>query len=521
MVLRNKTGELLLSFAAGAGVATLVLMGISSKSLIFSFPALSSHSDAKARREGDDNEETRAESPISRAISTDEGAEHAGEKKAIASYKSTSVKSDEQLYQRTFVVGIDLGATNAKAGVLDSSGKLIGSASAPLKLRNGVDACKEGDSHSSSAVVAALVAVVHEAVAAADASLRQEGGRCKWVSDIKGVGVGSPGHCFNGVVHAAANFPSWKDVPLAALLQEALGGDKIVRLVNDADAALLGECWVGAASSEGGDKDKPTVCLVTLGSGIGGAVLAGGSLLIGSRGLIEPGHTIVEAGSNALDETKDGKGSRRLCGCGQLGCIEAYASANSVLKRFEECYACATTEYAKAAMERARAEERLSAAGHFRSLSRGGTDAYGDAVSEAVMEGAAVDSTKAVFKFAAQSRSRRYEQPPCNSGSDGNAHDVSEDDRLPVKVAAEVVNETARMLAIFAINLCRCYDPSLILFGGGMADAGIPFLKAIRQHFEQQRWSVLPDHVRLEFAQLGREAGVVGAAAVVRDLLES
>ena len=330
----------------------------------------------------------------------------------------------------------------------------------------------------------------------------------------------------------------------------------LIKLVNDADAALLGECWVGAAAAttgtcpsdmlrgkgergrndcDSGDENlmshsenrsstsskgsgssncRKDVCLITLGSGIGGSVLVGGRLVVGSRGIIEPGHTIVDHDHSRA----------RPCGCGQKGCIEAYASANSILKRFEERYAMATTEYARAAMERAKEEERSSGEGHFRFLSRGGADAYGDAIAEAVAFGAEVDSTEAVFRFASKSKSAiKLAARNGRWGVDGDADGVEDEgecgDRLPAKVAAEVVNETARLLAVFLVNLCRSYDPSMILVGGGVAMAGNLLLDALRYHFEDQRWSVLPDSICLQFAQLKHEAGVVGAAAVVRNML--
>jgi glucokinase len=88
------------------------------------------------------------------------------------------------------------------------------------------------------------------------------------------------------------------------------------------------------------------------------------------------------------------------------------------------------------------------------------------------------------------------------------------------EVAARVVDETARVLALFVINLCRSYDPALVLLGGGMAEAGPQLVGATRRHFDRCRWTCLPDVVELRQAALGQEAGVVGAAATVRGFLK-
>ena len=103
---------------------------------------------------------------------------------AYQTLTKSSVKNDPERKNKV-VVGIDLGATNAKAGVVSADGTLLASASAPLK------------SLDPNAVVESLVAVVHEAVALAGLPF----------NNVVAVGVGSPGHIFDGVVKAASNFP--------------------------------------------------------------------------------------------------------------------------------------------------------------------------------------------------------------------------------------------------------------------------------------------------------------------------
>lgn len=161
--------------------------------------------------------------------------------------------------------------------------------------------------------------------------------------------------------------------------------------------------------------------MLTLGSGVGVAVAFNRQVYTGSRGLIEAGHAIVESGPEA-----------RFCGCGQRGCIEAYASANSVETRASEV------------------------------LASGAAGSVGSYPGSVLLTTGS--SAKSVFQAAAKG------------------------DPLGLALA----DETARYLAVACINLARHYDPHLILLGGGMADAGETLFELTRKHFDQQRWRVLP-----------------------------
>ncbi|KAJ8566835.1 hypothetical protein ON010_g6286 [Phytophthora cinnamomi] len=137
------------------------------------------------------------------------------------------------------------------------------------------------------------------------------------LGDLEAVGVGCPGVLeAGGVIHAAANFPSWSDVPLQQLFTDTLG--RPVTVCNDADAAILAEQWVGTA--KGGIKD---FIMLTLGTGVGFGVVANGELVRGGSNAIEGGHMIVERNG-------------RPCGCSQRGCLEAYSSAGALMGQVQE-----------------------------------------------------------------------------------------------------------------------------------------------------------------------------------------
>ncbi len=186
-------------------------------------------------------------------------------------------------------LGIDLGGTNIKAGVVTADGKLIARASMPT-------------GSGPQQVVEHMVQAAKHAVAAGAILLE----------DIESMGIASPGPLSSGegIVLRSANLPGWNRVPLRDLLADALG--RPAYLENDAKAAAYGEFVAGAGAHE----QIRNFVLFTLGTGVGGGIIYHGRLLRGmSDSAAEIGHMIVEPEGEA-------------CGCGQRGCLELYASAS-------------------------------------------------------------------------------------------------------------------------------------------------------------------------------------------------
>ncbi|DBA03306.1 TPA: hypothetical protein N0F65_011665 [Lagenidium giganteum] len=198
----------------------------------------------------------------------------------------------EELY-----AGIDVGGTNVKVGIVDARGNVLLRKHDPINMH---DAPPD-------VIVGLGKKLLEETLV--ECNLKQE--------QLLGVGIGCPGQVeLSGVVHAAANFPSWHDVPLQQLFADALGLP--VTLCNDADAAVLAEQWVGSAK----DNIKNFIML-TLGTGVGFGLIVDGKLVRGGTNTIEGGHLIVERNG-------------RLCGCSQRGCLEAYSSAGALVLEAQE-----------------------------------------------------------------------------------------------------------------------------------------------------------------------------------------
>lgn len=181
-------------------------------------------------------------------------------------------------------IGVDVGGTKILGIVLDAGGEAVGE-------------WREATPSGGPAVLAAVFEVIER--------LRADAG------DVAGVGVGMPGLVDrHGVLRFAPNLPGVVELPVGAALAEAT--DLPVQVDNDATAALWAEHRAGAA------RDTDDAVLVTLGTGIGGGIIADGRLVRGASGFAgEIGHLVVEAGG-------------RRCGCGRQGCWERYASGSAL-----------------------------------------------------------------------------------------------------------------------------------------------------------------------------------------------
>jgi glucokinase len=157
-----------------------------------------------------------------------------------------------------------------------------------------------------------------------DKTISQIARMCKAVSEgvpreqIEAVGIGSPGplNPSTGVVYEMPNLSGWHNVPLADRISQELGLKTFLN--NDANVAALGEYRFGAG------KGTRNMIYITVSTGIGGGIIVDGRLLLGARGLAaEIGHHIVEA-----------HGVR--CNCGNIGCLEAYASGTAIARMAAE-----------------------------------------------------------------------------------------------------------------------------------------------------------------------------------------
>ena len=311
-------------------------------------------------------------------------------------------------------VGIDVGGTNVKIGLFDSELKMVCKTSITTEADMGPEV-----------VINNMAQAVKELLAEAGFSLQ----------DIVAIGIGTPGPAkySEGIIIRSTNMPKFKNVPICKMLNERLGAPVVYD--NDANVACWGEYAVGAGK---GVKD---IVFFTLGTGIGGGIVSNGELVHGcDENGAELGHMIIYP---------DG----RSCNCGQQGCVEAYASADSTARRATEA-----------------------------------------------IEAGAESSLKKVLEEKGKITSK----------------DIYEHLAKGDKLAKEITDGTAEALAITCINMLHTTEPKRIIFTGGMIAAGDALLNRIKYFFDKHIWTLKKEAVEICFAILGEDTGIIGAAALAQ-----
>lgn len=198
---------------------------------------------------------------------------------------------------KQYYIGVDLGGTNIKVSVFTSDFRLLGENRTPTQVEHGSD-------HVLSRIYENITALLDELHLDA--------------SDIRCMGIGVPGilDIPNGISRFSPNFPKWKEVPIAAWMENHLHIP--VFIDNDARVNLYGEWRFGAG------KNRKNVLMITLGTGLGGAAVVDGRVIYGATGSAgEIGH---------INMYREG----RECRCGSSGCLGRYVSALGILRTFRE-----------------------------------------------------------------------------------------------------------------------------------------------------------------------------------------
>ncbi len=307
-------------------------------------------------------------------------------------------------------IGLDVGGTAIKAGLVTAAGDVVARATTATETDRGVD-------HVIDNMVRLIDELRSSSVCGVDVG--------------QTVGLGMPGTLSRrrGVVISPPNLPGWREVPIVDRLGSATG----LRIIldNDANNAALGECLCGAGV---GIRD---MAMLTLGTGIGGGLILDGRLWHGAyENGGELGHMIVHAGG-------------RRCKCGQLGCLEAYASAPNIAKRATEAVEAGQQSCLKDVLDR-------------------GESIRPEMIAEAFGAG---DS-----------------------------------------VATSVWTEACRYLAIACANIQHILNVERIVLAGGLSGAGDRLRQPVVRALEEVSSSMLGVPPDIRIARLGNDAGFIGSA---------
>ena len=321
--------------------------------------------------------------------------------------------------RQRYIIGIDLGGTNIVVGVLTEDGSSdFAMRSEPTRADLGADA-----------VVDRMVRMINTSMKEAK---DETGAKTK---DFLGIGVGAPGPLdrANGLVITTPNL-GWTNFPLRDVIAERVGLP--ATLDNDANCATLGEWWLGAA------KGGRNVVGMTIGTGIGGGLILDGQLYHGSSDVAgEIGHMTIDVNG-------------RHCGCGNYGCLEAYASGPSIAER---------------------AREQMQG--------------DNESLMYTLVDGELERLTAAMVYDAAKR---------------GDA------------TALEVVRETSRFLGVGIANLLNVYNPDCVVIAGGVTQAGETLFEPMRREVRKRAFRPAVDACRIVPGSLPGTAGVVGAVATFK-----
>lgn len=333
---------------------------------------------------------------------------------------------------RPLFLGVDVGGTNIKLGLVDDLGRFIGKTSLPTWADRSPDE-----------TLPRVAQVTQELLAGCQVSF----------ADVVAVGLGTPGTMDipAGLIFDPPNLPGWHHYPIRQRLSETL--QRPVWFANDANAAAFGECWMGSG------RQFHSIVLLTLGTGVGGGIVIGDLSVDGEN----------SCGSECGHITIDYHDYARLCGCGQPGHLEAYASATAVVKRAHEALA------------------KHSNREHFDG------DPTASELARRVAAGEKI--TPLLISQLA-------------SAGDEFCH--------------QLVLNTARYLGIGITSLMHTIDPGAVVLGGAMnfggheTALGREFLERIRAEVRRRAFPILAEKTTIDFATLGSDAGFIGAAGIAR-----
>ncbi|WP_053219205.1 ROK family glucokinase [Virgibacillus senegalensis] len=312
-----------------------------------------------------------------------------------------------------YAVGVDIGGTTVKLAIIKETGDIIEKWEIKTNLEDN-GASIPGDIWKS-----------------VSRKLETHGLRS---SELLGIGAGAPGFVdkSTGDVAVAVNI-GWKDFALADKLEQLSGLPAVVD--NDANIAALGENWLGAGNQ------AENLIAVTIGTGVGGGIIANGKVISGVNGTAgEIGHITVET---------DGA----PCNCGRNGCLETVASATGIVRQ------------ANQSVE----------SGH-------------KTVLTTLFEKNGKISAKDVFESAA-------------------AGD---------RISSRIIERVTDVLGLAIANAATVVNPSKIVIGGGVSDAGEQLLIPLRKAFDKYALPRISDGAEFVKAKLGNDAGVIGAAYLVK-----
>ncbi len=287
------------------------------------------------------------------------------------------------------------------------------------------------------------------------------------LDQIAGIGVATPGPLNNrtGMIYSPPNLPGWDNIPLRDLILQHFNRPTFIE--NDAHTAGLGEYMFGAG------RGSKYMVYLTVSTGIGGGVIIDGKILEGANGTAgELGHMTI-----------DWQGER--CNCGNIGCLEHLASGTAIAR------------YANEAIATGQGADLL-------------------AFASTMLEHTATVPDQAALPI------HDPNIQPQDEDFEGegeqllvNARTVARAAEAGIPLARDIVTKAAEALGVGLVNIIHIYNPDTIILGGGVMQLGQMLMDPALRIVQERAMKAPSDSVRIALSQLGRNAGLVGAGALI------
>ena len=310
-------------------------------------------------------------------------------------------------------IGIDVGGTNVKIALVNDEGKILYSNSVPTRAEMGYE-------YTVNNIKQAIYDLLKET------KLEPK--------DIQGMGFGFPGQVDYkaGIVRNAPNIPGWVEIPIAKIFEDEFHIP--TRVDNDVRCAALGELNYGAG------KGCENLICITVGTGIGSGLVVNGKLVRGaSNAAGEIGHIKLQMNGGPI------------CGCGDTGCLEAFASGPAIV-----------------------------------------------ALAEDYIKGG---------------KSTKYRE--LANGAPITPYIVCEAAKAGDPVAQRIFTIVGEYIGIGLASVVNLLNPEKIFIGGGVADAGEYLFNPLTETLKKRAMKIAGETVEIVHAELGNTAGVIGASLLI------
>ena len=314
---------------------------------------------------------------------------------------------------KKYRIGVDVGGTNVKIALVDLDGKIAYSNTVPTRAEMGYEAGVNN---------------IKQAIK----DIMQESNQSS--KTIEAIGFGLPGQIDykEGVVKNLPNIPGWVDIPLSKIIEDEF--QIPTKLDNDVRCAALGELNFGAG------KGCENLICITVGTGIGSGIILNGKLVRGAANAAgEIGHIKMQMNGGPL------------CGCGDYGCFEAFASGPAIVTMAKEY------------------------------ISGGKSAKYKEMATDGII------TPYIVAQAALQGDT----------------------------VSIQIFKQIGKIIGIGLASVVNLLNPEKIIIGGGVADAGEILLEPIRQTIQDRAMPIQAKSVKVVPAQLANAAGVIGASLLI------